>query len=101
MRKAAGILMIISGFIGGSLWIAIVRDVASHYAQSIGSLSGEEAARVAVHLGIGSGLTNNASWDWCYLYIQEETLEVGICWCYLFAHLPHSRDTSTHIADKE
>jgi len=28
MRKAASILIIISGFIGGILWSAIVRDVA-------------------------------------------------------------------------
>ena len=56
MRKAAGILMIISGFIGGILWSAIVRDVASHYAQSIGPLSWEEATRAAIPLGTVTSL---------------------------------------------
>lgn len=52
MRKAAGIMMIISGFIGGSLWSAIVRDVVSHYAQSIGPLPWEEAVSLMVYLYI-------------------------------------------------
>jgi fructose-specific phosphotransferase system IIC component len=51
MRKAAGILMIIGGLIGGSIWLTIVRELIIGLALSGGPYSPEEATQLAVRLG--------------------------------------------------
>ncbi len=49
MRKAAGILMIIGGLIGGSLWLRIVRDLMTDFAKTITTA---DPASTAMVLGL-------------------------------------------------
>ena len=51
MRIAAGILTIIGGLIGGSLWLTIVRELITGWAISGGPYSYGEAAQLAAPLG--------------------------------------------------
>jgi hypothetical protein len=51
MRITAGILMIIGGFIGGSLWFSFVGNVVSYFTGSLAPLSSSEAVNIAVVLG--------------------------------------------------
>lgn len=51
MRIAAGILMIIGGLIGGSIWLTIVRELITGLALSGGPYSPEAAAQLAGPLG--------------------------------------------------
>ena len=51
MRKAAGILTIIGGLIGGSLWLTIVREFITGWAISGRPYSYEQATELAVPLG--------------------------------------------------
>jgi len=51
MRIAAGIMMIIGGFIGGSIWLVIVRELITGWALSGAPYSYEEATQLAVPLG--------------------------------------------------
>jgi hypothetical protein len=50
MRKAAGILMIISGLFGGILWSVLIGEIISSYIRSGAQLSYEQAVQTSVAL---------------------------------------------------
>lgn len=51
MRIAAGILMVIGGFIGGTFWLTFIRELASYFARSVAPIPYGEVTEIAVPLG--------------------------------------------------
>ena len=52
MRITAGILIIIGGFIGGTLWFGIVGDLISHFVRTLAPLSPDKADELALTLAL-------------------------------------------------
>ena len=52
MRTAAGILTIIGGLIGGSIWLTIVRELIYDFARTLAPLNPSQSAEIAVPLGL-------------------------------------------------
>jgi hypothetical protein len=52
MRITAGILMIVGGLLGGSLWFGIVGDLISHFVRTFAPLSPDKADELALTLSL-------------------------------------------------